>query len=202
MAGLRCRGTHAQASRLRAVPPPPLHSAHPAPMSRIERNRGPRQKPRRFQLLLVLSMFCSERRQPAKKLIADRNNYSEEGAAKFSVGFLVVGAQRGLFLLHPQHGKHALMLSQVPMFDSAIRFFLRNRNTGCPAAAKSKSKNHPSPSPHATAPKPAASRLPPGTTADTPSQAASLTVGNSAAQPAPRCPKPVDTCRVQPITYP
>ena len=105
----------------------------------------PRQKPRRFRFLLIL--FCSERREPAKKLIADRNDCSEEGAAEFFAGFLMVGGQRGLFLFHPQRGKQPLMLSQVPMFVSAIRFFLRNRNTGCPAAAKSKSKNPAAPSP-------------------------------------------------------
>jgi len=166
-------------------------------------------------------MFCSERRQPAEKLIADRNNCSEEGAAEFSVGFLMVGGQRGLFLFHPQHGKHALMLSQVPMSDSAIRFFYEIRTLDAPPPQKVKAKTtHPLPPrdrtqtsgqpdchAHENA-KPTLATVRPcrNCSAHLPTRrhtphAASPTVGNSAAQPAPRCPKPMDTARVQLITY-
>lgn len=64
----------------------------------------------RCRLCRALPFFgvASERIQPAKKLITDRKNYSEEEAAEFSGGCPRLGGERGLFLFRLDCGIHYL----------------------------------------------------------------------------------------------
>lgn len=78
----------------------------PAPLSRTERNPAPSKTHAGSGFLSVLLLFSSERRHPAKKLIAERNNYSEEEAAEISVAFLGAGGECGLVLFRPDCGIH------------------------------------------------------------------------------------------------